>query len=221
MKVIEMGNLANSISFDIADVVRQKISELEAKFEFDWYSPESKDRVLELVKAEIKARLPKVGFVVEATVDEVRGLPFNAFAQPVTLAKKSATENVCASTELTLAEAISHCQDVAKKDLTPCGRNHRQLANWLIELQKFRAAYDESFANSAFQKPDMEENGESEKRNCERFDNFDTAKAEFIKSHPEYKSPMCGVDEYYEALGKWLYEALEKFREEYNGGATA
>lgn len=220
MKVTEMGNLANCISFDIADVVRQKISDLEAKFEFDWYSPESKDRVLELVKAEIKARLPEVGFVIEATKDEVSGLPFNAFAQPVTLAKKGVT-NVCLSKPLTLEEAIAHCNEVADKNPTSCGNEHRQLAKWLTELQKFRAAYDESFANSAFPKPDMEENGESEKRNCERFDNFDTAKAEFIKSHPEYKSPMCGVDEYYEALGKWLYEALAKFREEYNGGATA
>lgn len=221
MKVTEMGNLANCISFDIADVVRQKISELEAKFEFDWYDPTAKDRVLELVKAEIKARLPEVGFVVKATKDEVRGLPFNAFAQPVTLAKMDAAANVCASKELTLEEAIAHCEDVAKDDLTPCGKNHRQLAKWLTELQKFRASYDESFANSAFPKPDMEENGKSEKRNCERFDNFDTAKAEFSKTHHEYTSPFCGVDEYYEALGKWLYEALDKFREECNEGDIA
>lgn len=148
MKVTEMGNLANCISFDIADVVRQKISDLEAKFEFDWYSHESKDRVLELVKAEIKARLPEVGFVIEATKDEVRDLPFNAFAQPVTLAKKGATENVCASKELTLDDAIAHCEDVAKDDLTPCGRNHRQLAGWLIELRRLRAANEEAFAES-------------------------------------------------------------------------
>ena len=148
MKVTEMGNLANCISFDIADVVRQKISDLEAKFEFDWYSPVAKDSVLELVKAEIKARLPEVGFVVEATKDEVRDLPFNAFAQPVTLAKKGATENVCASKELTIDEAIAHCEDVAKDDLTPCGRNQRQLAGWLIELRRLRAANEEAFAES-------------------------------------------------------------------------
>ena len=203
MKVTEMGNLANCISFDIADVVRQKISELEAKFEFDWYCPLAKDRVLELVKAEIKARLPEVGFVVEATKDEVRGLPFNAFAQPVTLAKMGDTSE-CVSKPLTLEEAIAHCNEVADKNQTPCGNEHRQLAKWLTELQKFRASC-----------------GESGKRNCEGFDNFDTAKAEFNKAHPEYKPPMCGVDEYYEALGKWLYEALDKFRKEYNGEFTA
>jgi len=38
---------------------------------------------------------------------------------------------------LTLEEAIEHCQENAVGD-TPCARNHRQLAEWLLELQARR-----------------------------------------------------------------------------------
>ena len=37
---------------------------------------------------------------------------------------------------LTLDEAIKHCEE--KTDCTQCGEEHRQLAEWLRELQKHR-----------------------------------------------------------------------------------
>ena len=37
---------------------------------------------------------------------------------------------------LTLDEAIRHCEE--KTDCTQCGEEHRQLAEWLRELQKYK-----------------------------------------------------------------------------------
>lgn len=37
---------------------------------------------------------------------------------------------------LTLDEAIRHCEE--KTDCTQCGEEHRQLAEWLKELQKYK-----------------------------------------------------------------------------------
>ena len=37
---------------------------------------------------------------------------------------------------LTLDEAIKHCEE--KTDCTQCGEEHRQLAEWLRELQKYK-----------------------------------------------------------------------------------
>ena len=37
---------------------------------------------------------------------------------------------------LTLDEAIKHCEE--KTDCTQCGEEHRQLAEWLKELQKYK-----------------------------------------------------------------------------------
>ena len=37
---------------------------------------------------------------------------------------------------LTLGEAIKHCEE--KTDCTQCGEEHRQLAEWLKELQKYK-----------------------------------------------------------------------------------
>ena len=37
---------------------------------------------------------------------------------------------------LTLGEAIKHCEE--KIDCTQCGEEHRQLAEWLKELQKYK-----------------------------------------------------------------------------------
>ena len=194
MKVVEMGRI-RCIANDIAEEVKEEIAMREAikDFEWSWFDHKCQSQIFDFIREKLNNRLPENGYIVEATKEEIRALPFNAYEKPVTLAPVD----------------------------TSCGTEHRQLAKRRTELQKFRASYDESFANSASPKPDMEENGERKKRNCERFDNFDTAKAEFNKAHPEYLSPFCGVDEYYEALGKWLYAALDKFRKEYNGGATA
>lgn len=39
-----------------------------------------------------------------------------------------------------LSEAIRHATEVADREVcTECGRQHRQLASWLTELQKTRA----------------------------------------------------------------------------------
>ena len=37
---------------------------------------------------------------------------------------------------LTMQEAIKHCEE--KTDCTQCGEEHRQLAEWLKELQKYK-----------------------------------------------------------------------------------
>jgi hypothetical protein len=37
---------------------------------------------------------------------------------------------------MTLDEAIKHCED--KIDDTPCGKDHLQLRNWLIELKHLK-----------------------------------------------------------------------------------
>lgn len=40
---------------------------------------------------------------------------------------------------MTLDEAIQHALEVAKKsDCEDCAKNHRQLADWLIDLKTFR-----------------------------------------------------------------------------------
>ena len=87
MNVTEMGNIADSMSDDIVVEVSYRIKDREEKFEFDWYGTDAKETVLGFVKDALKKRLPEVGYVIEATKDEVRGLDFNAFAIPVTLAK--------------------------------------------------------------------------------------------------------------------------------------
>lgn len=38
--------------------------------------------------------------------------------------------------EMTLDEAIKHCEN--KIDDTSCGKDHRQLRDWLIELKHYR-----------------------------------------------------------------------------------
>lgn len=40
---------------------------------------------------------------------------------------------------MTLDEAIKHCQEVAAKDCTECGKEHEKLAMWLTELMAYRA----------------------------------------------------------------------------------
>lgn len=37
---------------------------------------------------------------------------------------------------MTLDEAIEHCQE--KIDNTPCGLEHRQLRDWLLELKSYK-----------------------------------------------------------------------------------
>ena len=42
---------------------------------------------------------------------------------------------------MTLDEAIEHCKE--KVDCTQCGEEHRQLAEWLIELKNRRAVMEQ------------------------------------------------------------------------------
>lgn len=86
MKVWEMGTIG-CIASDIVEKVKSRIAELEDKGEWERYDFRTQDRVLDLVQDELKARLPERGCIIEANVDEIRGLCFNAFAFPVTLAK--------------------------------------------------------------------------------------------------------------------------------------
>ena len=45
-------------------------------------------------------------------------------------------ENNCKSNEMTLAEAIAHAE--SHIDDSPCGQNHKQLADWLKELKEIK-----------------------------------------------------------------------------------
>ena len=46
---------------------------------------------------------------------------------------------------MTLDEAIKHCEEVAEKDCIceECASEHRQLAEWLKELQNYQTAREE------------------------------------------------------------------------------
>ena len=44
---------------------------------------------------------------------------------------------------LTLGEAIKHCEE--KTDCTQCGEEHRQLAEWLKELQHYKDLEEQGY----------------------------------------------------------------------------
>ncbi|WP_279325789.1 hypothetical protein [Clostridium thermobutyricum] len=39
---------------------------------------------------------------------------------------------------MTLDEAIEHCEEISKIKCDKCGREHKQLADWLKELKNLR-----------------------------------------------------------------------------------
>lgn len=41
-------------------------------------------------------------------------------------------------TLMTLEEAIKHCEEIAENRCDECGTEHRQLKEWLKELQAYR-----------------------------------------------------------------------------------
>ena len=45
---------------------------------------------------------------------------------------------------MTLEEAIRHCEEVAERHCDECGDEHRQLAEWLRELQAYRKERNEN-----------------------------------------------------------------------------
>ncbi len=76
---------------------------------------------------------------------------------------------------LTLEEAIKHCEEVAEENLSmvndglccndnqareclECGKGHRQLAEWLRELQRYRFEISECKAILDNPTPDVTEN---------------------------------------------------------------
>ena len=51
--------------------------------------------------------------------------------------------NAAACTDcMTIDDAISHAEEVANASDTPCARQHRQLADWLLELKRLRKSND-------------------------------------------------------------------------------
>ena len=40
--------------------------------------------------------------------------------------------------EMTLDEAIEHAREIAKSKCDECGEQHKQLADWLEELKRYR-----------------------------------------------------------------------------------
>lgn len=44
--------------------------------------------------------------------------------------------------KMTLKEAIIHCREVASNQCGQCAADHEQLAQWLEELAKLRAAHE-------------------------------------------------------------------------------
>lgn len=142
MNVVEMGRL-RCIANDIAEEVKEEIAKREAikDFEWSWFDHKCQSQIFDFIREKLNERLPEHGYIIEATKDEIRDLPFNALAKPVTL---SPVDTSCGRSEgkpLTLSEAILHAEEVAKKkEDTPCGRQHRQLAEWLRECTGFSTA---------------------------------------------------------------------------------
>jgi hypothetical protein len=60
---------------------------------------------------------------------------------------------------MTIDEAINHCKEVAKSKCDFCGAEHKQLAEWLIELKERRERED---------KEDKERSLEIEREEWER-----------------------------------------------------
>lgn len=85
MKVVEMGELGESVAADVVDAVYSEIERLEDAGSFEWYSYEARDKIRNLFLCEIANRLPVRGYMVSATRDEIVGLPFNAMNGNVTL----------------------------------------------------------------------------------------------------------------------------------------
>lgn len=43
--------------------------------------------------------------------------------------------------DMTLEEAIQHCEEIIPHMKPKCARDHMQLRNWLIELKNYRNKY--------------------------------------------------------------------------------
>jgi DNA-directed RNA polymerase alpha subunit len=57
------------------------------------------------------------------------------------LRNRQATEDVnlkVSSGKMTLDEAIEHAKEIANSQCNECGKQHKQLADWLEELKQYR-----------------------------------------------------------------------------------
>lgn len=145
MKVIEMGRI-RCMANDIAEEVKEEIAKREVikDFEWSWFDPKCQSQIFDIIRDKLNERLPNDGYIIEATEDEIRGLPFNAFAKPVTLSPVDTSCGGCEGKPMTLSEAIIHAEEVAlEMDKTTCAMQHAQLAGWLREL--YRLQYVEDF----------------------------------------------------------------------------
>ena len=147
MNVVEIGRI-RCMANDIAEEVKAEIAKREVikDFEWSWFDHKCQSQIFDIIRDKLNERLPEHGYIIEATKDEIRDLPFNALAKPVTLSQEqeSPCGGDCEEKPITLSEAILHAEEVAKKKGdTPCGRQHSQLANWLREL--YRLQYGEDF----------------------------------------------------------------------------
>lgn len=145
MNVVEIGRI-RCMANDIAEAVKAEIAKREVikDFEWSWFDPKCQSQIYDIIRDKLNERLPEHGYIIEATKDEIRALPFNALSKPVTL---SPVDTSCGGSEgkpLTLSEAIIHAEEVARKlGKTPCATQHAQLAGWLREL--YRLQYGEDF----------------------------------------------------------------------------
>jgi hypothetical protein len=54
---------------------------------------------------------------------------------------------------MTLDEAIKHCNEVAESNCDDCGAEHKQLAEWLIELKEIKEGdYKSGIAKAIYDK---------------------------------------------------------------------
>lgn len=84
MKVVEAGDICHAIAKDAVGAVNAAVSDAGG-----WMDVmDIEDVVTAAIRKFVAERIPTRGFVVEATKDEIRGLRFNVFSVPVTLAKK-------------------------------------------------------------------------------------------------------------------------------------
>lgn len=115
---------------------------------------------------------------------------------------------------MTLDEAIAHAEEVADRCDTSCGREHRQLADWLKELRDVKsrnvgnaAALREALnkvGNAAAWIAERCNDQQTAKymndiiaivqtaiakpaRNCDKYDNFNDALRQFVKERPDTK----------------------------------
>lgn len=132
---------------DIAEEVKAEIAKREVikDFEWSWFDPKCQMQIYDIIREKLNERLPEHGYIIEATKDEIRDLPFNALAKPVTLSQSE--DSPCGGGSegkpLTLSEAILHAEEVARKmGKTQCATQHAQLAGWLRELYRYQFGED-------------------------------------------------------------------------------